>query len=100
MDVPYKYGDYWYYARTEAGKQYPIRCRRKGSMEAPEEALLDLLDAGPKTVEEVSAASGASLRGLRILELFAAFVARDPAPGGGNFADDAQAYGPALDALA
>src|SRR5947199_7250055 len=42
VDVPYKYGDYWYYARTEAGKQYPIRCRRKGSMEAPEEALLDL----------------------------------------------------------
>jgi len=42
VDVPYKYGDFFYYARTEAGKQYPIRCRRKGSMEAPEEVVLDL----------------------------------------------------------
>jgi oligopeptidase B len=42
VDVPYKYGDYFYYSRTEAGKQYPIRCRRKGSMDAPEEVVLDL----------------------------------------------------------
>src|SRR5437588_4630832 len=42
VDVPYKYGDYVYYSRTETGKQYPIRCRRKGSMEAPEEVVLDL----------------------------------------------------------
>jgi len=42
VDVPYKYGDYLYYARTETGKQYPIRCRRKGSMDAPEEVVLDL----------------------------------------------------------
>ena len=42
VDVPYKYGEYFYYSRTEAGKQYPIRCRRKGSMEAPEEVVLDL----------------------------------------------------------
>ena len=42
VEVPYKKGDYFYYTRTEAGKQYPIRCRRKGSMEAPEEVLLDM----------------------------------------------------------
>ncbi len=42
VEVPYKKGDYFYYTRTEAGKQYPIRCRRKGSMEAPEEVLLDV----------------------------------------------------------
>ena len=42
VDVPYKYGEYFYYSRTEAGKQYPIRCRRKGSLEAPEEVILDL----------------------------------------------------------
>jgi oligopeptidase B len=42
VDVPYKKGDYFYYTRTEAGKQYPIRCRRKGSMDAPEEVLLDV----------------------------------------------------------
>jgi oligopeptidase B len=42
VDVPYQYGDFFYYSRTESGKQYPIRCRRKGSMEAPEEVVLDL----------------------------------------------------------
>lgn len=42
VEVPYREGDYVYYTRTEAGKQYPIRCRRKGSMEAPEEVLLDV----------------------------------------------------------
>ena len=41
VEVPYKEGAYFYYTRTEAGKQYPIRCRRKGSMEAPEEIVLD-----------------------------------------------------------
>ena len=42
VEVPYKKGDYFYYTRTEAGKQYPIRCRRKGSMDVPEEVLLDV----------------------------------------------------------
>jgi oligopeptidase B len=42
VEVPYKKGDYFYYTRTEAGKQYPIRCRRKGSMDAPEEVVLDV----------------------------------------------------------
>jgi oligopeptidase B len=42
VEVPYREGDYFYYVRTEAGKQYGIRCRRKGSMDAPEEVLLDI----------------------------------------------------------
>ncbi len=42
LDVPVREGSYLYYSRTEEGKQYPIRCRRKGGMEAPEEILLDL----------------------------------------------------------
>jgi oligopeptidase B len=42
VDVPYREGDYFYYSRVEAGKQYPIRCRRKASMEAPEEIVLDV----------------------------------------------------------
>jgi oligopeptidase B len=42
VEVPYREGDYFYYTRTEAGKQYPIRCRRKGSMDAPEEVILDI----------------------------------------------------------
>src|SRR6202040_1199401 len=41
VEVPYQEGEYFYYVRTEAGKQYPIRCRRKGSMDAPEEVVLD-----------------------------------------------------------
>src|SRR5512145_579843 len=42
LSVPSRIGDYFYYSRTEEGKQYPFMCRRKGNMEAPEELLLDL----------------------------------------------------------
>ena len=42
LTVPVEDRGYFYYSRTEEGKQYPIRCRRKGSMTAPEEVLLDL----------------------------------------------------------
>jgi oligopeptidase B len=47
---PYREGGYWYYTRTEAGKAYPIYCRRKGSITAPEEVVLDqnALAAGKK----------------------------------------------------
>ncbi len=50
LSVPSRIGEYFYYSRTEEGKQYPYRCRRKGSMEGPEEILLDLnaLAAGHK----------------------------------------------------
>ena len=40
--VPYRKGAFWYYSRTEQGKQYPIYCRKAGSLEAPEEITLDL----------------------------------------------------------
>jgi oligopeptidase B len=42
VSVPYRDGTYWYYARTEAGKQYGIYCRKLGSLNAPEQILLDL----------------------------------------------------------
>ena len=42
VEVPYKEGNYFYYVRTEAGKQYQIRCRKKSSMDAPEEVVLDI----------------------------------------------------------
>ena len=42
LSVPIRQGAFLYYSRTEEGKQYPIHCRRKGSMDAPEEVLLDL----------------------------------------------------------
>lgn len=41
LSVPYRIGAHWYYSRTEEGKQYPIRCRKKGK-DGPEEVLLDL----------------------------------------------------------
>jgi oligopeptidase B len=41
LSVPYKDGPYYYYSRTEEGKNYPIFCRKKGSLDAPEEVLLD-----------------------------------------------------------
>lgn len=42
QSVPVRIGDFFYYTRTEAGKQYPIYCRKQGSLDAPEEILLDL----------------------------------------------------------
>jgi oligopeptidase B len=41
LSVPTPRHGYLYYSRTEEGKQYPIQCRRKGNMQAPEEVLLD-----------------------------------------------------------
>ena len=41
LSVPEKMDDYYYYTRTEEGKQYPIHCRKKGSLEAAEEILID-----------------------------------------------------------
>jgi oligopeptidase B len=40
--VPYRRGGHFYYSRTEKGKQYPIYCRKAGSLDAPEEIMLDL----------------------------------------------------------
>jgi oligopeptidase B len=33
--APYREGDWWYYIRTEEGKQYSIFCRKRGSLGAP-----------------------------------------------------------------
>ena len=40
-NVPYRKDGYWYYTRTEQGKNYPIFCRKKGNLDAPEEVVLD-----------------------------------------------------------
>jgi oligopeptidase B len=42
IQVPYRKGDYLYYTRTIEGKQYPIFARKKGSVDAAEEILLDV----------------------------------------------------------
>lgn len=40
--VPARERGYWYYSRFETGQDYPIHARRKGSMDAAEEILLDV----------------------------------------------------------
>ena len=45
LSVPYRRGEYWYYSRTEEGKQYPIHARKHGAMDHMddvEEVTLDL----------------------------------------------------------
>ncbi len=39
--VPYKLDQYYYYTRYEQAGEYPLHCRRKGSMEEPEEVLVN-----------------------------------------------------------
>src|ERR1700686_1148301 len=39
--VPYRLHGYWYNIRFEPGKEHPIFARRQGSLEAPEDVLLD-----------------------------------------------------------
>jgi oligopeptidase B len=41
LSVPERVGNYYYYTKTEMGKQYPILARKKGSLSAPEEVMLD-----------------------------------------------------------
>ena len=40
--VPYRERGYWYYTRYAQGQDYPIHARRAGTMDAPEEILLDV----------------------------------------------------------
>lgn len=42
MSVPFKEGGYFYYTRQEEGKEYPIFCRKKGTLESPEQIRLDV----------------------------------------------------------
>jgi oligopeptidase B len=42
LSVPYRLRGYFYFTRTEEGKQYPVRWRRRDAEGAPEELLLDL----------------------------------------------------------
>ncbi len=42
INVPYRRNGYFYYTRTVEGKQYPIVARKKGSVDADEEILIDV----------------------------------------------------------
>lgn len=41
VNVPYRQGNYFYFSKTREGLQYPIFYRKKGSLDAPEELILD-----------------------------------------------------------
>ncbi len=41
LSVPYKRDDYFYYIRFETGKEYPIYCRKPGSLDGAEQVMLD-----------------------------------------------------------
>ncbi len=40
--VPFKYGGYYYYKTYKKGLEYPVYARKKGSVDAAEEVLLDV----------------------------------------------------------
>lgn len=42
MSVPYRDNGYFYITRYEEGQEYPIHSRRKGTMESPEEIMLNV----------------------------------------------------------
>ncbi len=42
ISVPYRESGYYYYTRYEEGSEYPIYCRKKGSLEGEEEILLNV----------------------------------------------------------
>jgi oligopeptidase B len=42
VSVPFRAGAWFYYSRTEQGAQYPIYCRKHGSLDASEEIMLDV----------------------------------------------------------
>jgi len=40
--VPYHDKDYWYYTRFEEGRDYPVYARKRGSLDAAEQVMLDV----------------------------------------------------------
>src|SRR6187402_211210 len=59
--VPYKDNGYWYYTRYEEGQEYPIYCRKKGTLDGKEEVLLNVN-------EMAKGHNYYSIRGLRVSE--------------------------------
>jgi oligopeptidase B len=87
QDVPYRRGDFFYYSRTEQGKQYPIYCRRKGSLEAEEEVTLEL-----NRLAEGRPSCPSSLPGERDADLLA-YATDDTASGNTLFVKDLRGAG-------
>ena len=79
--APYRRGDYFYYVRYVEGSEYPIYARKKGSLDADEQIILDVnelagdadyfsvrgLDVSP---DDRIAAYGIDTEGRRFYDLF------------------------------
>lgn len=46
--VPYFKNGYWYYQRFEEKKEYPVYCRKSGTLDGVEEVLLNMNEMGSK----------------------------------------------------
>jgi oligopeptidase B len=55
--VPYLERGHWYYTRYETGDEYPIHARKAGSLDAPEQALLDVDEMAAGTTSSRSVRS-------------------------------------------
>ena len=58
LHVPEKIDDYYYYSKDLKGNEYPVYCRKKGSLESIEEVILDVnllaADQGYLEVADIS----------------------------------------------
>ena len=59
--VPYFKNGYWYYTRYEEGKEYPIYVRKKGSMDAAEEIMLNVNEEAEKAATSFYQVGGVSV---------------------------------------
>jgi len=63
--VPYFKDGYWYYTRFETGKEHPIFARRKITLEAPEEIVIDGNDARRAAARRATNSINSRGRGCR-----------------------------------
>ena len=68
LSVPVRRGAYYYYSRTEEGKQYPIQCRRKAAKGGADD---------PKAAEELLLDQNELAKGLKFLSLGGMAVSDD-----------------------
>ncbi|MBE0518829.1 MAG: S9 family peptidase [Thermoplasmata archaeon] len=99
--IPTKVDDYYYYTRTEVGKQYGILCRRKGDRDSPEEIVLDenamavdhdffavgaiKISPDHRLVAYSADTNGSELNDLFVLDVSTKKLADDGIPGIGTF---------------
>ena len=56
LSVPSRIGEYFYYSRTEEGKQYPYMCRRKGSMDRRRRSRCSTSTSSPRATSSSASA--------------------------------------------